>query len=335
MKKYSHLNVSEREQIFLCLKQGKSYRQIGKILCRDHKAISAEVKRNSFENLNCSKIDYSPSVAQIKSDHRRKNSKHKKLSNPTVRHYVTKNLARGWSPEQIAGRLKLVNKNLFVSHETIYQFIYSKEAKSFRYYEFLRRGYTKRRKKNGRKIKPSKRLEIPNKKNISERSEEANERKKVGHWETDLMEGKKSTGAVLSVSTDRKSGYVLIDKLQSKKADDKSKSLIETFKYMPYHLVKTITFDNGSENHGHENIAKLLDCETFFCNAYHSWEKGTVENTIGLIRQFIPKSTDLTPYTITNVKSIEFELNTRPRKRLQYSTPSEILRREAGGVLHP
>src|SRR3989338_3862250 len=162
MKKYSHIDIAEREKIFLYFEEGKSCRQIGRLLGRDHKAISSEVKRNSFQNPGNSEVSYSPSTAQTKYDQRRRNSKKRKLDDPATRHYVVDKLGDGWSPEQISGRLKRINKTLSISYETIYEFIYSKEARPYRYHEFLRRGHTKRRKKDYRRTKSSKRLEIPN-----------------------------------------------------------------------------------------------------------------------------------------------------------------------------
>ena len=135
------------------------------------------------------------------------------------------------------------------------------------------------------------------------------------------MEGSKSSKAV-SVLVDRKSGYVLLDMLKNKEAFPKAYSVVSSLKYLPK---RTITFDNGSENHRHELVSALTGCKTYFCNAYHSWEKGTVENTIGLVRSYVPKGTSLESVSKTDLKTIELELNNRPRKRLGYLTPYEVL----------
>lgn len=316
MKNYTQLNICDRELIFMYLAQGKSYRGIGKLLDRSNKTIAREVESNG------GRVGYKPSEAQKRYESNRINSKSKKLDDSFLKDYVVGKLNRGWSPEQIAGRIRLLKPELCVSHETIYKFIYSKDFKEFRYWEFLRRGHTKRQNKHARKVHRWKHLEIPNKINISDRPEEANMRSKTGHWETDLMEGTKQSPKVVNVLTDRKSGYVLLDILKSKEAYIKTYSLIKALKYFPKH---TITFDNGSENHKHELVAALTGAGTYFCNAYHSWEKGTVENTIGLVRSYVPKGTSLDNISKVDLKTIEWELNNRPRKRLDFLTPYEVM----------
>jgi IS30 family transposase len=316
MKNYTHISIDEREMIFLYLGQGKGFREIGRLLGRNDRTIAREVKSNGGTT------KYKPGSAQKQCELNRSNSRSKILDDTALCDFVVSKLNRGWSPEQIAGRVKLLNPSLSISHETIYKFVYSKDFKNFRYWEFLRRGHTKRQHKHARKVNRYKHLGIPNKINISKRSAEANSRSKIGHWETDLMEGTKESSKVVTVSVDRKSGYVLLDILKSKEAFPKADSLIKSLKYFP---AKTITFDNGSENYRHEYIAAMAGCDTYFCNAYHSWEKGTVENTIGLIRSYVPKRTSLEHISKTDVYAIATELNSRPRKRLGYLTPYEVM----------
>lgn len=119
-------------------------------------------------------------------------------------------------------------------------------------------------------------------------------------------------------------------RLENKKAEEKSQSMINQFYRWPSPLVKTITMDNGLENHDHEETARILNCQTYFCNAYHAWEKGTVENTIGLVREYIPKKTDLSEIAKADLNWIAWELNNRPRKRLGFLTPSEVFYKETG-----
>ncbi|MBU1970216.1 IS30 family transposase [Patescibacteria group bacterium] len=315
MKNYSHITTSERELIYLYLNQGKGYRDMGRLLGRSDKTISREVERNGGRRA------YKPSIADKSYAERRLYSKGKKLDDDFLKSFVVGKLNRGWSPEQIAGRIKLLSPDVSISHETIYQFIYSREAKEYRFWEFLRRGHARRQKKHDRKAQRYKRLRIPGRVNISMRPQDANSRENLGHWETDLMEGIKSCG-VVSVLADRKSGYVLLDMLKNKEAYPKAYSVVSCLKYHPK---RTITFDNGAENHKHELISALTGCKTFFCNPYHSWEKGTVENTIGLVRNYVPKGTNLESLSKADLKAIELELNNRPRKRLGYLTPYEVL----------
>lgn len=330
---YTHLSNEEREKIFLLKGKGKGQREIGEILGRNHRTIGRELERNDIKSSNSSNPGiplYSPSKAEELARERRRNSKVKKLDDPALRNFVINKLNRNWSPEQIAGRLKRKAENAAVSHETIYQFIYAKENKPLRLWEFLRKRYPRRRKKYDRKVKRGKILEIPNRIKIDQRPEEANHRTKIGHWETDLIEGKKSSKDVISIEVERRSRYTMLTKLENKEADNKLSALNQQLGKLPSSLVKSITFDNGKENYYHEEVADNLSCQTFFCNPYHSWEKGTVENTGGLVRQYLPKGTDLSTIEKSELSYIAKELNNRPRKILKYYTPREVILRETG-----
>ncbi|MBI4999555.1 IS30 family transposase [Candidatus Gottesmanbacteria bacterium] len=328
MKNYYHLNQRDRELIFFYLGQGKSYRDIEPLVKKSHQTISREVERNSLKNAKNRRREYFPSVAQRLAEKRRRTAKRGKLDDPLTRKYVISKLGRHWSPEEIAGRLKLKAPHLAVSTESIYQLIYARENKKLRLWEFLRRRHPKRQLFNQRRLKAKNR--IPNRVFISERPVGVNKRLEVGHWETDNMEGIKTIPLAVSVNVERKSGLLKMDRLENKKAEEKSQSVINQFYRWPSPLVKTITMDNGLENHDHEETARALDCQTYFCNAYHAWEKGTVENTIGLVREYIPKKTDLSEITKADLNWIAWELNNRPRKRLGFLTPSEVFYKETG-----
>lgn len=332
MNNYIHLTQSEREAIFLQLSHGLSFRQIGVQMGRSYTTIAREVKRNSFPDEEGRREGdrYSPSEAYTLYRKRRELGKRSRLEREQdLARFVTRCLGRGWSPEQIAGRLRLKVPARCLSYETIYRFIYDRERRPLRLWEFLRRGHCHRQRLYGRKAQAVKRLAIPDRVPIERRSKEANERIKVGHFETDLMEGQRSTKAVVSVTTDRKALYVLLDKLESKEAEPRARVLTTSLKAL--HLkVKTITVDNGAENHDHRILAEGLSCQVFFCHPYHSWEKGTVENTVGLVRQYLPKKTDLTGVNQADLKRIAWELNHRPRKKLGFYMPSEVLFSETG-----
>lgn len=329
MKNYTHLNTAERELIFLGLGQGKSYREMGRILGRSHTTIQREIRRSGGDGLMSSSSDYSPQRSEKIAEERRKESKASKLDDLSIRSFVVGKLTRGWSPEQIAGRLKLKAPNCFLSHETIYQFIYAKENKPLRFWEFLRRGHKRRRLFGGRKSQSSRRLTIPNKTLIGERPVEVNQRTRIGDFESDLMEGLRISQGFVSVTVDRKSGFVLLDKLTTKGADPRAEVVIKTLGKLPI-VNRTLTLDNGLENYEHEKISRSLGLQTYFCNPYHSWEKGTVENTVGLVRSYLPKKTDLNPVTQTDLNTIAGELNHRPRKRHGFYTPAEVVYNETG-----
>lgn len=326
MGKYNHLTLDERENLFLYLNQGKKIREIGRLLQRDHKTIAREIKRNQKGG---EAQPYSPSAAQTLSEKRRAGAKvgTRKLDDPALRRFVIRHLGKGWSPEQIGGRLTLKVPHLKISHETIYQFIYAKENRKIKLFELLRKRHQHRQLKYGRR---SQQLRIPGRISIEARSEEASLRLSVGHWETDNMEGKRTTSGCVSALVDRKSLVTKLAKLSSKTALEKEVSIINVFKKWPPHLIKSITYDNGTENHTHQKVAKALHCQTFFCHPYHSWEKGTVENTLGLVREYLPKGMDLSTITQGELSWIADQLNQRPRKKLGYYTPSEIFEKETG-----
>lgn len=322
MKNYHHLALCEREMIFLYQGQGKSTREIGRLLGRNHRTIAREIKRNSHSQ-------YLPSLAQKLACDRRKESKTGKLSDPTLKHYIIGKLGKHWSPEQIAGRLRLKVPSLSISFESIYQFVYAKENRSLKLWDFLRRRHPKRQLFQQRKVKVR---SIPNRVFIENRPLKATLRKEAGHWETDNMEGLKKIPGAVSVNVERKSHLTRLFKLTNKQAEEKSNSLITQFDSWPRNLVKTLTMDNGTENYEHEKVTQALGCKTYFCHPYHAWEKGTVENTIGLVRQYFPKRTDLSGITQADLNWVAWELNNRPRKILGFYTPSEILYKDTGWV---
>lgn len=332
MNHYTQLRLEEREQIFFFLSKGKSVREIGRLLQRNHRTIGREIKRNQKGGeITTSSINYSPSVAQTQVAARRAGAKKglRRLDKPFLKHWVIRKLGQGWSPEQIAGRLKLRAPQRYVSHETIYQFIYAKENRQLKLAEFLRRRHQRRQEKHSRS---SQRVKIPGRIPIQERPLTANQRLEVGHWETDNMEGKRGVGGGVSATVERKCLLTRLSKVASKAASQKEAALERNFAHWPTHLIKTITYDNGTENFSHQNTAKKLKCQTYFCHPYHSWEKGTVENTIGLVREYLPKGMDLSTVTQGDLSWIADQLNQRPRKKLGYYTPSEIFEKETGWV---
>lgn len=329
MKNYTHLNTAERELIFLKLGQGNSLREIGRILGRHHTTVQREIERNGEPAPTEKAVHYLPHRAQEQAHQRRRKSKIGKLEDPGLRSFVIKKLGHGWSPEQIAGRLKLKAPNCIVSHETIYKFIYSKENQPLRFWEFLRRGRKRRQALYGRRSQSVKRLAIPDKTLIDERPVEVGGRARIGDFESDLMEGIKAGSGFVSTTVERKSGFVFLDKLITKEADQRAEVLIKTLKKLPT-VNYSLTLDNGLENYQHQKVSQSLGMPIYFCNPYHSWEKGTVENTIGLVRNYLPKKADLNPVTQAELNVIAGELNHRPRKRHGFYTPAEVVFNETG-----
>jgi IS30 family transposase len=315
LTKYVHLSLLERERLFGLLKQGKSLRNIGKILGRSHTSLAREIKRNSKYGRA-----YIPCKAQARYERVAKRQRRRcPLKNPGVYLYVRENLRKGFSPEAIAGRLPLDVIGESITPETIYQYIYETGKRKKQFTSRLTRSHSKRKKHTGRSVQKTPR--IPFAKSIDSRPEKINTRQKIGHWETDLMEGSRGTGKALSVMVERKSRYVTLEIVNNKTAKEKDRSVADALNVFPRRLVRSITIDNGSENTG---------CDTwglpvYRCNPYHSWEKGSVENVIGRIRRYIPKGTDLTGYSNNDIKRLENLLNNTPRKCLNFLTPKESL----------
>ena len=235
-----------------------------------------------------------------------------------IRNFVKNKLKIGWTPEIIAGALASDPQKLKISHESIYLYIYKKRPDLVQY---LARAHKKRFKRVPTSNKKNNR--IPNRVPIDQRPKEINDRSEFGHWESDAIVSKQSKVA-LAVSIERISKLVKIKKIKQNKANLFSKAIIRRMKPLPPHARRSFTYDNGSENVLHEFINEQLNTNSYFCNPYHSWEKGSVENVNGLIRRFLPKKTDFAKITHKRIKEIEFLLNNRPRKCLDFKTPNQV-----------
>lgn len=318
-KTFQHLTSIEREKISLLWNNGiKNYSQIALEVNRHRSTVYREIQRNNSRKCD---LSYSCVKAEEKYSNRWHLTHQKKwISNDKTKNYIKKYLMRGWSPEQISGRMKLLNRKDSVSHESIYQLIYTEKNNWIKYLAKSHRI----RKKRGHKPK-SRRVIIKNKVMISERPDIINNRKEFGHWEADTAVSRNSK-SVLMVLVERVCLLTKINRLENKKASSMRIGIINRLKNITQKARQSITFDNGTENAQHERMKDNLNLETYFCNPYHSWEKGTVENTIGLIRQYWPKKTDFSKLTNEEINAVEKLLNTRPRKKLGYKTPIEAYR---------
>jgi len=309
---YRSLSPTDREEIMIGLRQAKSLRSIAESLGRNASVISREIHRNSTEdNL------YQAFWAQKRSEKRHRLSRQRKrIGNEAIRTYIKEKLKLGWSPEQIAGRTSIDLCGKTVSHETIYQYIFKKEPSLT---QFLVCGRKKRRK---RMNKRTKRVMIPHRTGIEERPCGANTRQETGHWEVDTAVSRQSKEAIM-VLHERKLGLTLIEKLPRCAPPEMNAAIVKRLSVFPMHLRRSITFDNGQENRYHVELRKLIGVATYFCNPYHSWEKGSVENAIGLTRREWPKKTDYGLISQNDIAIVEYRLNTRPRKRFGYLSPLE------------
>lgn len=306
----------ERQRLEYWLRSKMSVRKIGKAMRRAHTIISREIRRNGTNRKR-----YRADVAQ-KLFEKRKHGKHrgKVEKNPKLKEYIVAGLKREWSPDEISGRLKQSPNIGTISHESIYEYIYNRSDKWERLFLLLPQRRPKRRKRGGRKHR---KILIPERKSIRFRPAIVNERKRYGDWESDNIEFKRTmTKGAVSVQCERKSGLLRIHKVAGKKnPTDTLEALTKTRESLPVELFKTVTFDNGFENYRHRE----LGIDTYFCKPFASWQKGTVENVNKLLRRYLPRHINLDALTDYDIYLIQERINNRPRKRLNYRTPNEVI----------
>lgn len=315
---YKHLSLEDRHYLEIEHKKGISQNKIAKSLNCSQSTISRELARNKGQRGY--RYKQAHSFAHLR--HKEK-SKHVKLTDE-IKDHLDECIKMDWSPEQVAGRL--VDKGIAsLHHETIYQYILTDRKAGGKLYTHLRHQNKTYRK---RYASDRNRRGIPNRVDIDERPEVANNRQRIGDWEADTIIGKNHKGAIVTLD-ERKSKLRLAFPLPSKKADGVTEAIVQLLKPIePF--AKTITFDNGKEFTQHEVIAKLLGCDTYFAKPYHSWERGQNENANGLLRQYFPKTMELVDVTIKEVFTAVDKLNSRPRKCLGYKTPYESFEEQTG-----
>ena len=324
------LSFEERIEIQALWKAKMGIRAIARQLDRSASTISREIKRNGhFQCERSATLSYSATRAQVVAYERARRPKPSKLATqPELRAYVQDQLTLRRSPEQICGRLRRDfpdRPEMRVSHETIYQSIY-----------LLARGGLKRdlevRLRTGRKIRRAKRRStervgrIANMVNIVDRPAEADDRAVPGHWEGDLIIGKDGKSAIGTV-VERHSGYLILVWMDPTKnrVEALTDGLIAKMKDLPDVLRKTLTWDQRKEMSAHQQIAMAADLDVFFCDPHSPWQRPTNENTNGLLREYFPKGTDLSIHSQADLDYVEWEMNDRPRKRLDFLKPAEVI----------
>jgi len=332
LTKHSKINLQERKLISIWLQEGLSNKECARRLRRAPSTIGREVKRNRY---HCEQgAFYLVSYAQSKAQAYQKQAwqgKHP-LKNPTVYAHVIKKLRQGWSPEQITGRLKKVkapnDPKWHICHETIYRFIYHPTQKQEKWWEYLRRGHIKRRRKAGRKVH---RCRIPDRVSIHHRPDEANQRQLIGHWEGDTIVGKGQNHG-LHTAYERYSSLIRIALMKDLTSESSIRAQIKIYSVYPYRVRKTTTLDNGHEHVQHTKLSQALNMQTYFADPYSSWQRGGNENANLWIRYYFPKGTDFRTISPRELKAVEWELNNRPRKRLNYLTPQEVFNNSLNGL---
>ncbi len=322
MKKltYKQLSSEERDKIAYLRARGKTVSDIAKVVGRNKGTISRELQRNRSPTYNI----YLANKAHQRAVKRKQLSvRRQRIRNPVIRRYIMKKLKIKWSPELIAGRLSSEHPGLHVSHEAIYQFIYAKATrKEKNLIPYLTRAHKRRRLRTH--SHRHKNLHIPRRVSIKERPLEVTQRTQPGHWEADTIISRKSKAA-LGIVLERTSRRIHLAKLPAKTSAHFKAAINRRLGRYPERLRLSITYDNGCENVEHEYTNKVLGTKSYFCEPFHSWEKGSLENAAGIVRRFFPKKTDFALITKEQVKRVEYLVNSRPRKCLNYQTPSEVL----------
>lgn len=311
-RSYRPLTPDERGEIMLDLRTGESLSSIANRLNRNRSVIWREVKNNSTEDGR-----YQCYWAQKRSECRRRSSRQReRIGDQRVRGYIAEKLELGWSPEQIAGRIVIDLPGNRVSHETIYQYVFKQDRSLTQY---LQCGRKHRRRRRNRR---NPRVMIPHRIGIEQRPEHIEGRSQPGHWEADTAVSRASKAALM-VLQERSLGITLLRKLPRCAPTQMNAALEQRLMELPPQLRRSITFDNGQENRLHNQLCEQLGVRTYFCAPYSSWQKGSVENAVGLTRRVWPKKTDYALISDEEIAMVEHRLNTRPRKRFGYLTPLE------------
>jgi IS30 family transposase len=319
------LSVDERVEIADLHRARVGVREIARRLGRSPSTISRELRRNAHPDSG----DYRPWAAQRRAAARRARPKVGKLAqSPALRAEVARGLRRRWSPEQISRRLRLrfpERPEMHVAHETIYQALYVQGRGELRreLAKCLRTGRAVRRPQR-RPDQRRPRFQAPMLM-ISERPAEVEDRAVPGHWEGDLIVGANSQSAIATL-VERSTRYVLLAHLPDGHAAEQVRdALVSTIKTLPTHLRRSLTWDQGCEMGAHHLITMATDMPIYFCDPASPWQRGSNENTNGLLRQYFPKGTDLRRHTAADLAAVAAELNGRPRKTLDWETPAERL----------
>jgi IS30 family transposase len=313
---YKHLTQEQRYRIDALFKANHSQSFIAKQLGICKSTISRELRRNSKRPGK-----YSAVRAQEYANERKERFCRNRRFNPKMQEFIREKLSKDqWSPEQIHGYCKAHNIPM-VSHERIYQFIYQDKAKGGMLYRHLRVACKRYRKRYG--SSNYHRHFIKDRIFIDHRPDVINNKLRYGDWEIDTITGKGNKGAIVTV-VERKSAFLLMAKLGGKKPKDLAKAVVRLL--APYkEKVLSITADNGTEFAHHKYISEKLEADIYFAHPYSSWERGLNEYTNKLIRQYIPKKTDLNDYNEQYINAVNMKINSRPRKKLGFNTPIKVL----------
>jgi IS30 family transposase len=323
------LSLAEREEISRAVVAGQSMRTIAARLGRAPSTVSREIERNS------GRAGYRATLADQAAWDRAHRPKRCKLAeNRVLAHTVTDKLRLQWSPEQIAGWLKHTypcDESYHVSHETIYRslFIQARGALKRELLQHLRRARGMRRSRHHTQ-KTGTHGRIVDAVSISERPASVEDRAVPGHWEGDLLFGSRSSQ--IATLVERQTRYVMLVKIDSQDTETVVNALIKNAHKLPQELYKSLTWDRGKEMAGHKRFTLATDIKVYFCDPQNPWQRGSNENTNGLLRQYFPKGIDVSTYSQAKLNAVARRLNERPRKTLNFRTPAEMFRQSVAST---
>jgi IS30 family transposase len=317
---YKHLTFEQRNVIYRMRYLGKSQAEIARCIGTCESTVCRELKRNSSPDGR-----YFVAIAQTRANARKRaHCRRPRTGNHVLMAYVARKLRCRWSPEQIAGRLHAIGSRkipgLSISYQTIYRWIWADSARAEQLKRYMRVACKPRRKPYG---KPSKRGQIPGRVSIDDRPDVVDSRQRLGDWEGDTVVGKGRSGYV-ATAVDRKSRYLIARTLKICSSQQVRTALHDAMRRLPSGKRRTLTVDNGREFSCHRDLTRLLSMNVYFAHPYSSWERGTNENTNGLLRQYLPKAMSFSQLTDWQLASYVVQLNNRPRKCLNYRTPAEV-----------
>lgn len=320
-RSYRHLSAEERETLSVGLTHGHSLRTMAQILGRSPRTLSREIARNTTRG-----CPYRACTAQSHAATRAHYPRRpRKLLDPWLWPYVRRQLVAGCSPEQIAGRLRRAYPDEMRKHlstETIYAGLYVLPRGALRS-ELVAAWRQARKARRPRARGADRRGHIPNMTSIAERPAEVTTRTVPGHWEGDLLKGARN-GSAIGTLVERTTRLVLLARMGGTDAGSAYQGFTKKLRQVPAALRKTLTYDRGKEMAEPERLAHRLAIRVFFADPHAPWQRGSNENTNGLLRQYLPKGTDLSGYTQRELNAIAHRLNTRPRKCLDFATPLEV-----------
>ena len=320
-REYKQLTPEHRNQIQRGLNQGLSIRGVARQLGRSPSTVSREIRRGLVGKT------YDAIRGREEAQSRRRKGARKLVEGAPLTNAVTHAiLQRKWSPEQVAGRLRMdypEDKQWHVSHETIYQFIYVHPAGELRkaLIAALRQGHAKRKPRTRGK---DRRGQLRNMRSIGERPVEAQDREVPGHWEGDFIKGA-FNGSAIGTLVERSSRFVLLARIEGTDAAAALDGFTKRLRTLPKSILRTLTYDQGKEMARHEELEHKVGIRVYFADPHSPWQRPTNENTNGLLRQYFPKGTDLSVYSQRHLTRVAEELNNRPRKSLGFRTPAKVM----------